>query len=73
MIVNHFFEMAFKKAKYQDKLTDRMQQIAQNWCLCMFCHLYNPNYIGYSHWKGELFDILDYLNNLIINDKNKKI
>ena len=25
-----FLEMAFSKSKYQDKITDRIQQIAQN-------------------------------------------
>lgn len=65
-------EMAFDKAKFQDKVTDRMQQIAHNWCLCMYCHLYIPDFRTYCHWKGELFDLLDYLNNLSIKDKKNK-
>lgn len=67
-----FLEMAFSKSKYQDKITDRIQQIAQNWTLCTYCHLYNPKFRTYGHWKGELFDLLDYLNNLILSDKSKK-
>lgn len=64
--------MAFEKSKYQDKITDRMQQIAQNWCLCMYCFLYDNNNINYSHWKGELCDLFDYLSSLVIKNKNNK-
>ena len=73
MMKRKMFEMAFDKAKYQDKVTDRMQRIAQNWCLCMYCHLYKPNFITYKHWKYELYELLDYLNNLIIKNKNNKM
>lgn len=66
------FEMAFDKAKFQDKVTDRIQQIAQNWCLCMYCHLYAPDTRTYHHWKMELFTLLDYLCNLSIKDKKSK-
>lgn len=64
--------MAFDKAKFQDKVTDRIQQIAQNWCLCMYCHLYAPDTRTYHHWKIELFTLLDYLCNLSIKDKKSK-
>lgn len=64
--------MAFDKAKFQDKVTDRIQQIAQNWCLCMYCHLYAPDTRTYHHWKMELFTLLDYLCNLSIKDKKSK-
>lgn len=66
------FEMAFDKAKFQDKVTDRIQQIAQNWCLCVYCHLYAPDTRTYHHWKMELFTLLDYLCNLSIKDKKSK-
>ena len=72
LIKKKMFEMAFSKAKYQDKITDRVQQIAHNWVLCTYCHLYNPTFLTYCHWKGELFDLLDYLNNLVIENKNNK-
>ena len=64
--------MAFDKAKFQDKVTDRIHQIAQNWCLCMYCHLYAPDTRTYHHWKMELFTLLDYLCNLSIKDKKSK-
>lgn len=72
LVRKRMFEMAFSKSKYQDKITDRVQRIAHNWVLCTYCHLYAPTFRTYGYWKGELFDLLDYLNNLAIENKSKK-
>ena len=48
------FEMAFDKREYQRKVDDLMDQIAQNWCLCKFCQITDPNNYNYNGWKKEL-------------------
>lgn len=78
-------EMAFSKHDYQKQVDDLMDQIAQNWCLCQFCHKSisicperrknAPNFIDYPHWKSELETHLDHLKRKRIkgnNDQKKK-
>lgn len=56
------FEMAFDKKEYMSFVYGLADQIAQNWCLCQYCHLYAKNWIDYAHWKSELETHLDNLN-----------
>lgn len=72
LVRKRMFEMAFDKKEYQRDVDALMDQIAQNWCLCMYCHLYYPEHRDYHGWKKEL---RKHLNNLIrkrISSGNKE-
>lgn len=62
LVRKRMFEMAFDKKEYQRDVDALMDQIAQNWCLCMYCHLFYPEHRDYHGWKKEL---RRHLNNLI--------
>lgn len=38
-------------------------QIIQNWCLCKWCQLFDPENINFNHWKEELASFLLQLQN----------
>jgi hypothetical protein len=64
-IKNKVYEMAYSKKQYKSFVHNRSQQIAQNWCLCMYCKLYRGDLKNtYIHWRGELETQLGYLNAL---------
>jgi len=56
------FEMAFSKKEYMGFIYNLSDQIAQNWCLCRYCYLYEPECLNYYHWKSELETLLNNLN-----------
>lgn len=58
-------EMAYSKKQYKGFVHARCPQIAQNWCLCMYCKLHRPDLkTTYIHWRSELETQLGYLNSL---------
>lgn len=67
-----FCEMAFKKNQYQRKVIDLATQIAENWCLCQYCHLNCPEWIDYVHWKSELENYLYRLNTTSIENDSAR-
>lgn len=59
------YEMAYSKKQYKGFVHARCPQIAQNWCLCMYCKLHRPDLkTTYIHWRSELETQLGYLNSL---------
>ena len=65
--------MAFDKSKYQDFIYDLYSQIAENWCLCMYCKIKRPDLKdSYKHWRSELETCLSNLNNKNVKNKNNK-
>ena len=62
--VHQIVEMALKKAKYQDRVADLLPQIAQNWCLCTYCKVYDPDNRNYRGWRKELIAHIGTLNSL---------
>lgn len=59
------YEMAYSKRKYKGFIHARCPQIAQNWCLCMYCKLHRQDLkTTYIHWRSELETHLGYLNSL---------
>lgn len=62
------FEMAFNKNKYKNFVYGLYPQIAQNWCLCMYCKLHRPELITtYLHWRSELETHIGRLNSKSID------
>ena len=59
------YEMVYSKKQYKGFVHARCPQIAQNWCLCMYCKLHRPDLkTTYIHWRSELETQLGYLNAL---------
>ena len=56
--------MAFSKSQFQTRVLNISKQIAENWCLCQYCHKYSKTFSTYSHWKSELEGCLDELNTM---------
>lgn len=37
-------EMAFNKSQFQTRVLNLAKQIAENWCLCQYCHKYSKDF-----------------------------
>ena len=64
--------MAVSKSKFQGIVLNLATQIAENWCLCQYCHKNKPNWIDYAHWKSELETYLYKLNTQSIDNDNAR-
>lgn len=64
--IQRIIEMALKKAKYQDRVADLLPQIAQNWCLCTYCKVYDQDNRNYRGWRKELIVHIGTLNSLLV-------
>ena len=68
LVRKRMFEMAFDKKEYQRDVDALMDQIAQNWCLCMYCKLHRPDLrTTYLHWRSELETYIGSLNSKSID------
>lgn len=47
-------EMALPLKEYTKRIDDVMYQLAENWCLCKWCQLFDPENDNFNHWKEEL-------------------
>lgn len=47
-------EMAFKKKDFIRHLNCAALEIIEYWCLCMYCHLYEPQNEKFYHWMDKL-------------------
>lgn len=70
--IHRIIEMALKKAKYQDRVADLLPQIAQNWCLCTYCKVYDPDNRNYRGWRKELISHIGTLNSLPVKGDKEK-
>ena len=70
--IHRIIEMALKKAKYQDRVADLLPQIAQNWCLCTYCKVYDPDNRNYRGWRKELIAHIGTLNSLPVKSDKEK-
>ena len=70
--IHRIIEMALKKAKYQDRVADLLPQIAQNWCLCTYCKVYDPDNRNYRGWRKELIAHIGTLNSLPVKGDKEK-
>lgn len=47
-------EMAIAIKDYKNRIEGLRIQIVQNWCLCMYCKMFDPDNINFRHWAEEL-------------------
>lgn len=47
-------EMALPLKEYTKRIEDLMYQLAENWCLCKWCQLFDQSNQSFTHWKEEL-------------------
>lgn len=47
-------EMAVPIKTYKARVDNLRLQLVENWCLCRYCQLFNPNSEYFNHWIKEL-------------------
>ena len=47
-------EMAVPLKEYRARVDELRFQLVENWCLCKWCQLFNPECENYTHWSTEL-------------------
>lgn len=57
-------EMALPMKKYKQYIIGMRKQIAENWCLCKYCQMFDPSNYNFNHWRGELYAALDGVNDI---------
>lgn len=69
-------EMAVPLKAYKTRVDWLRFQLVENWCLCKWCQLFNPECEGFAHWRAELKACIDNLKFLDIKngiDKRKTL
>ena len=69
-------EMAVPLKAYKTRVDGLRFQLVENWCLCKWCQLFNPECEGFFHWCAELKACIDSLKFLDIKnniDKRKTL
>ena len=57
-------EMALPMKKYKQYIIGMRKQIAENWCLCKYCQMFDSDNDNFNHWRKELFAALDGVNDI---------
>lgn len=63
-------EMTVYLKDYKDKVDGLRFRLVENWCLCKWCQLYNPECMNFDHWTTEL---IACIKNLKLVDIKKRI
>lgn len=69
-------EMAVPLKNYKARVDGLRFQLVENWCLCKWCQLFNPECENFVHWITELKSCIDNLKFLDIKngiDKRKTL
>lgn len=69
-------EMAVPLKTYRARVDGLRFQLVENWCLCKWCQLFNPECENFAHWVTELKVCIDNLKFLDIKnniDKRKTL
>ena len=69
-------EMAVPLKTYRARVDGLRFQLVENWCLCKWCQLFNPECEKFAHWVTELKTCIDNLKFLDIKnniDKRKTL
>ena len=69
-------EMAVPLKTYTARVDGLRFQLVENWCLCKWCQLFNPECENFAHWITELKACIDNLKFLDIKnniDKRKTL
>lgn len=54
-------EMAIPLKTYRARVDGLRFQLVENWCLCKWCQLFNPECENFAHWITELKACIDNL------------
>lgn len=46
--------MSIPLKDYRKNVDGLRFQLVENWCMCKYCQIYDPDNINYSHWMREL-------------------
>jgi len=66
-------EMAMPLKVYIRKIDFCMHELVENWCLCKWCQLFDPENINFNHWRKELRAFINQLKDPVIkNNIDKK-
>lgn len=69
-------EMAVYLKDFCKRVDGLRFQLVENWCLCMYCSLYDKENINFKHWKEELFACMSNIQRVDIKngiDKHKTL
>lgn len=61
-------EMAVPLKVYKTRVDGLRFQLVENWCLCKWCQLFNPECENFAHWITELKTCIDNLKFLDIKN-----
>lgn len=61
-------EMAVPLKDYRARVDGLRFQLVENWCLCKWCQLFNPECENFAHWVTELKACIDNLKFLDIKN-----
>lgn len=61
-------EMAVSLKDYRARVDGLRFQLVENWCLCKWCQLFNPECENFAHWVTELKACIDNLKFLDIKN-----
>ena len=65
-------EMALPLKVFRQRVEGLMFQLIENWCLCKYCQLYDPDNQNFGHWLSELRSYTNQLRNFEIKGKIQK-
>lgn len=66
-------EMAMPLKVYIKKIDFCMHELVENWCLCKWCQMFDPENINFNHWRKELRAFINQLKDPVIkNNIDKK-
>lgn len=60
--------MAVSLKAYKAKIDEFRFQLVENWCLCKYCQLFNPECENFAYWIKELKNCIDNLKFLDIKN-----
>lgn len=61
-------EMAVPLKTYKERVNGLRFQLVENWCLCKYCQIFNPEHETFAHWLTELKACIDNLKFLDIKN-----
>lgn len=64
-------EMSLKRKDYKEHVGALAQQLIQNWCLLMYCKLYDKENQNFYHWMGEFSAHAGYIKRPTLKEGSK--
>lgn len=64
-------KMSVSVRYFKDKIESLSDQLIENWCLCKYCQMFEPDNQNFNHWKNELYAVLHAFGNFKLKSGNK--